>query len=199
MIFRHFLGYLGDELNRACVGNGTGAERESFCFQFWKKSWIWGSHTALLPCTSILISKDFTNWHVYKERPKRSVTFQTFDQSDEENLTIKSDTGQHSQFLKCRLILQRRRQCICMMSEILKPDIPTHWAGWVKSPKQARMSSDLLERHIGKTCLVTNPVLHSFKQTYLQMFLGLCSCLRNRQPPTSLWDSNENALIKWLL
>ena len=88
------------------------------------------------------------------------MTFQTFDQSDEENLTIKSDTGQHSQFLKCRLILQRRRQCICMMIEILKTDIPTHWAGWVKSPKQARMSSDLLERHIGKTCLVTNPVFH---------------------------------------
>ena len=35
-IFRYFLGYLGDELNQACVGNGTGAESESFCFQFWK-------------------------------------------------------------------------------------------------------------------------------------------------------------------
>ena len=29
IIFRHFLVYLGDELNRACMGNGTDAESES--------------------------------------------------------------------------------------------------------------------------------------------------------------------------
>lgn len=36
IIFRHFLVYLGDELNRACMGNGTGAESGSFISQFWK-------------------------------------------------------------------------------------------------------------------------------------------------------------------
>ena len=34
MVFIYFLGYLGDELNRACVGNGTGAESESFASHF---------------------------------------------------------------------------------------------------------------------------------------------------------------------
>ena len=33
---RHFLVYLGDELNRTCVGNGTGAESENFAFNFVK-------------------------------------------------------------------------------------------------------------------------------------------------------------------
>ena len=38
IVFRYFLGYLGDELNRASVGNGngTGAESESFAFNFVK-------------------------------------------------------------------------------------------------------------------------------------------------------------------
>ena len=36
MVFRYFLGYLGDELDRASVGNGTSAESESFDFNFVK-------------------------------------------------------------------------------------------------------------------------------------------------------------------
>ena len=36
MVFIYFLGYHGDELNRACVGNGTGAESESFALNFVK-------------------------------------------------------------------------------------------------------------------------------------------------------------------
>ena len=36
MVFIYFLGYLGDELNRACVGNGTDAKSESFDFNFVK-------------------------------------------------------------------------------------------------------------------------------------------------------------------
>ena len=36
MVFRYFLGYLRDELNRASVGNGTGADKESFAFNFVK-------------------------------------------------------------------------------------------------------------------------------------------------------------------
>ena len=31
-VLRFFLGYLGGELNQACVGNGNGAESESFDF-----------------------------------------------------------------------------------------------------------------------------------------------------------------------
>ena len=33
-VLRFFLGYLGGELNQACVRNGTGAESESFLFYF---------------------------------------------------------------------------------------------------------------------------------------------------------------------
>ena len=33
-VFTFFLGYLGGELNQACVRNGTGAESESFYFIF---------------------------------------------------------------------------------------------------------------------------------------------------------------------
>ena len=33
----YILGYLGGELNRACVGNGTGAKSEGFAFNFWRK------------------------------------------------------------------------------------------------------------------------------------------------------------------
>ena len=36
VIFRHFLVYLGDELKPGMLGNGTGAESESFVLQFWK-------------------------------------------------------------------------------------------------------------------------------------------------------------------
>ena len=36
MVFRYFLGYLGDELNRASVENGTVAESESFALNFVK-------------------------------------------------------------------------------------------------------------------------------------------------------------------
>ena len=37
IIYRYILGYLGGELNRACVGNGTGAKSEGFAFNFWRK------------------------------------------------------------------------------------------------------------------------------------------------------------------
>ena len=33
----YILGYLGGKLNRACVGNGTGAKSEGFAFNFWRK------------------------------------------------------------------------------------------------------------------------------------------------------------------
>ena len=42
----YILGYLGGELNRACVGNGTGAKSEGFAFSFGKNPKGEG-HTAL--------------------------------------------------------------------------------------------------------------------------------------------------------
>ena len=42
----YILGYLGGELKRACVGNGTGAKSEGFAFSFGKNPKGEG-HTAL--------------------------------------------------------------------------------------------------------------------------------------------------------
>ena len=48
MVFRYFLAYLGDELNRASVGTGTSAESESFAFQFCKNHKTEGHRTIIM-------------------------------------------------------------------------------------------------------------------------------------------------------
>ena len=45
VISQNFLVYLGDELNRACVGNGTDAKSESFDFNFVKIRKLRATHS----------------------------------------------------------------------------------------------------------------------------------------------------------
>ena len=54
-VLRFFLGYLGGELNQACVRNGTGAESESFYFIFVRITKMRAKHSTKSLCFEIIL------------------------------------------------------------------------------------------------------------------------------------------------